>query len=119
MRLAPRVCFRVSGERRRVVTLLNSLVAYLAIGAVFTLAILLGRVFERSRPIEKAQPRSEILMDYKLVAANLSLAWIFSPLSSACAMTLVHATGSALISLRADGIWFFPALAAYLLVFDL
>jgi sterol desaturase/sphingolipid hydroxylase (fatty acid hydroxylase superfamily) len=97
---------------------LESFVAYLAAGAVFAAAIAIGRIIERRRPIENNHPRPEIVLDYKLVAANLGFAWLFSPLTSACAVAMTHSTGAALIPLRTDGFWFLPALLAYMLTLD-
>jgi sterol desaturase/sphingolipid hydroxylase (fatty acid hydroxylase superfamily) len=78
-------------------------------------AILWG---EKRFPIEAAQPRAAIFVDYKLAALNVLPRFLLGPLPGGCAAVIVNAVGGGLFVLRADGWWFFVALAVYILVTD-
>lgn len=83
------------------------------------LAILLTiRLVEKTFPIEPNQPRREIWLDYQLVAVSLLLPWFLSSLTNATAGVLVSACGGGLIHLRADGWWFAPSLAIFVVAGD-
>src|SRR5215469_16973906 len=83
--------------------------------AVFAIAA----VVEHRHPIEPGQSKSEIILDYKLVLAKVTLTRAFAPLSGIIAAAGVNAAGGGLITLRADGWWFPVSLAAVILVVEL
>ncbi len=73
---------------------------------------------EKRFPIEPGQPRSAIHADYKLAALNVLPKFLLGPLPGGCAALIVNALGGGFIVLRADGWWFFMALAIYILATD-
>jgi len=74
---------------------------------------------EQLFPIESGHPRAEAVLDYKLVSLNVFPNLLLSPATGACAALLVDAAGGGLIPLRADGWWFLPSLALFILANDL
>jgi sterol desaturase/sphingolipid hydroxylase (fatty acid hydroxylase superfamily) len=76
-------------------------------------------IVERRHAIEPAQSRSEILLDYKLVAANVVLTHALAPLSSVIVAMGVAMAGGGFITLRADGWWFPLSLAVVILTVEL
>jgi sterol desaturase/sphingolipid hydroxylase (fatty acid hydroxylase superfamily) len=73
---------------------------------------------ERRFPIEPAQPRTAVRVDYKLAALNVLPKILLGPLLGGCAAMLVNASGGGLFVLRADGWWFFVAFGVYVLATD-
>jgi sterol desaturase/sphingolipid hydroxylase (fatty acid hydroxylase superfamily) len=85
---------------------------YLAIFAV-------AAIVERRHPIESGQSKSEILLDYKLVFANVILSRAFAPISGAIIAIGISVGGGGLIPLRADGWWFPFSLAVAVLAVEM
>ena len=73
---------------------------------------------EKRFPIEPKQPRDAVHVDYKLAALNVLPRFLLGPLPGGCAALIVNALGGGFFVLRADGWWFFFALAAYILATD-
>jgi sterol desaturase/sphingolipid hydroxylase (fatty acid hydroxylase superfamily) len=87
--------------------------------AVFLLVFGAASIVERRHAIEPGQPRSEIILDYKLAAANAIFAQIFAPLSGVIIAMGVSMAGGGFIALRADGGWFLLSLAIVILTVEL
>jgi sterol desaturase/sphingolipid hydroxylase (fatty acid hydroxylase superfamily) len=73
---------------------------------------------EKTLPIEKAQPRTEIICNYKMVAINVILNQLLKPAASLCAASLVNAMGGGFIELRTDGWWSVPSLIVFILAME-
>ncbi len=99
---------------------LEKFTGYLALAfGPFLLVLAAASIVERRHAIEPGQSRSEIFLDYKLVAANLVLTRAFAPLSSLIVSMGVSMVGGGFITLRADGWWFALSLAVVILTVEL
>jgi sterol desaturase/sphingolipid hydroxylase (fatty acid hydroxylase superfamily) len=74
---------------------------------------------EKTNPIEKDQPRSEIICNYKMVAINVIVNQLLKPAASLCAASLVNAMGGGFFELRTDGWWLVPSLIVFILAMEL
>jgi len=79
----------------------------------------MASIVERRHPIEPRQSRSEILLDYKLVFANVILSRAFAPISGLIVAMGISLGGGGLIPLRGDGWWFPLSLAVVVLTVEL
>lgn len=86
---------------------------------VMSVLFLLAAIVERRHPIEPGQPKSEILLDYKLVFANIILSRAFAPISGVVVAMAISMSGGGLIPLRADGWWFPLSMAIVLIAMEL
>lgn len=94
-------------------------VGFLLVAALLISPLVAAMLWAQERfPIEPAQPRAAIHVDYKLAALNVLPRFLLGPLPGGCAALIVKALGGGLVVLRADGWWFFVALAIYLLATD-
>jgi len=91
------------------------LFTYCSFGAL----ILIARQGEKRWPIERDQPRSELLMDVKLVAVTFFMNWLTRPLVAVSGVALVNAAGGGIITLPGNG-WghFCGSLAIFMVVTD-
>jgi len=85
--------------------------------SVFIYAI--TSIIERRHPIQPHQPKSEVVLNYKLAFANIVLSTVFGPISGAIAAMLIGMAGGGFIALRADGWWFPLSLAITILAVEL
>ena len=76
-------------------------------------------IVERRHAVEPDQSRSEIFLDYKLVAANIFLTQVFAPVSGLIVAMGVSLAGGGFIPLRADGWWFPLSFAVVILSVEL
>jgi sterol desaturase/sphingolipid hydroxylase (fatty acid hydroxylase superfamily) len=83
---------------------------------VAAIAVLLR--LEKRFPIERDQPRAEIICNYKMVALNVIANQLLKPVAGFCAATLVSAAGGGLIELRADGWRFVSSLIVLVLTIE-
>jgi sterol desaturase/sphingolipid hydroxylase (fatty acid hydroxylase superfamily) len=79
----------------------------LAICGVVGAVVLIARQLEKRWPAELNQPRSEVLMDFKLAAAAAFMNWLTKPIAALSAVMLINAAGGGLITLRTDTWWRF------------
>jgi sterol desaturase/sphingolipid hydroxylase (fatty acid hydroxylase superfamily) len=86
--------------------------------AMFTLAVLLGRIVERKWPVAATLPDGEYAADIKLSSLTIVLNWLVGPVTGACAAWIVGLAGGGLIALRADGWWFPISLLTLILTLD-
>jgi sterol desaturase/sphingolipid hydroxylase (fatty acid hydroxylase superfamily) len=94
-------------------------VAFPVIAALLIAPLVVAMLWaERRFPIEPTQPRAAVHVDYKLAALNMLPKFLLGPLPGGCAAVIVNAAGGGFIALRADGLWFFLALAIFLLATD-
>ncbi len=70
---------------------------------------------EKTLPIEKDQPRTETICNYKMVAINIILNQLLKPATSLCAAAIVNAMGGGFIELRTDGWWSVLSLIVFIL----
>lgn len=89
--------------------------------AVVVMSVLfaLAAIVERRHPIETGRSKSEILLDYKLVYANIFLSRAFAPISGVVAAMGISMAGGGLIPLRADGWWLPLSMAVVLVAMEL
>ena len=80
------------------------------------IAVLLS--LERRFPIERDQPRVEIMRNYRMVAVNLILNQLLYPIALLSHSALVRVMGGGWIELRADGWWFVPSLIIFALALE-
>ena len=76
-------------------------------------------IVERRHAIEPGQSRSEIILDYKLMAANVVLRQAVAPLFGVIAAMGVNAAGGGFITLRADGWWYPLSVVVVILTIEL
>jgi sterol desaturase/sphingolipid hydroxylase (fatty acid hydroxylase superfamily) len=93
----------------------TGVVVFFGVGAAIAVLLWLEDRF----PIERDQPRAEIICNYKLVALNLVLNQLLRPVAGFCGATLVSAAGGGLIELRADGWWLVSSLVVLVLAIEL
>jgi sterol desaturase/sphingolipid hydroxylase (fatty acid hydroxylase superfamily) len=94
-------------------------IADLLIAALLVMPLIATMMWAEKRfPIEPAQPRGAVRVDFKLAALNVLPRLLLGPLSGGCAAMIVNAAGGGFIVLRADGWWFAVALAVYVLATD-
>jgi sterol desaturase/sphingolipid hydroxylase (fatty acid hydroxylase superfamily) len=74
---------------------------------------------EKTLPIEPEQPRSEILLDYRIVALNIAAGLFLAPMVGGYAAECLRAVGGGFVVLRSDGWWFAVSLSVVLLAGDL
>jgi sterol desaturase/sphingolipid hydroxylase (fatty acid hydroxylase superfamily) len=89
----------------------------LIIGIPTIIAFLLW--LETRLPIERAQPRTETICNYKMVAINVLLNQLLKPAASLCAASLVNAMGGGFIELQSDGWWPVPSFVVFILAMEL
>lgn len=68
---------------------------------------------------EAAPFAPERILEYKLVGSSFFLDQILRPMATAATVTLVNFAGGGLIHLANNGVWYFPSLLAFLVLFDL
>ncbi|WP_189045150.1 sterol desaturase family protein [Aliidongia dinghuensis] len=81
--------------------------------------MLIARRLEKSFPIEPNQPRAEVWLDYKLVAASVLIPYVLSSATAFSSSAILSAAGGGFFHLRADGWWLAPSLVVYILAADL
>ena len=62
---------------------------------------------------------SAVILDWKFAALRIGINQLIFPVTGACGIMIVNATGGGLIALRTDGWWFPLSVAAVVLVGDL
>ncbi|MDB5394679.1 MAG: fatty acid hydroxylase, partial [Rhodospirillales bacterium] len=80
---------------------------FLAMCGTLGAVVLIARQLERKWPAELTQPRSEVLMDFKLVAVTFFMNWLNKPIAALSTISLINASGGGLITLRSDTWWGF------------
>jgi sterol desaturase/sphingolipid hydroxylase (fatty acid hydroxylase superfamily) len=98
---------------------MGNYLAILVAAAIATPVVAILLHLERTRPIEADQPRSEVLLDYRIVALNVLAGLCLLPIVGGYATSLVNAAGGGFIQLRSDGWWFAPSLLVLVLAGDL
>jgi len=64
------------------------------------------------------QPLAAVILDYKFAAIRIGVNQLIFPLTGACGIMIVNATGGGWIHLRTDGWWFLLSVIAVVLVGD-
>lgn len=86
---------------------------------VYLALFAIAAVVERRHPLEPGQSKSAIVLDYKLVFANVILTRAFAPIMGVIAAMAISMAGGGLIPLRADGWWFPLSLAVVVFTVEL
>ena len=85
---------------------------------IFTTFVCIARILERKWPIaETALP--EVIDDWKVVSANLSLTWVLVPLTTVSSGLIFSALGRGWIHLPMHGYWYFVSIVILAVISDL
>jgi sterol desaturase/sphingolipid hydroxylase (fatty acid hydroxylase superfamily) len=72
---------------------------------------------ERKLPATE-QPMAAVILDWKLAAIRIGINQLIFPVTGACGIMVVNATGGGWFHLRSDGWWFLLSVAVVILVGD-
>lgn len=92
--------------------------AFLAYAALLTIILLVARLFEKQNPVEVHQPASELIVDLKLAALQISMHRLLGPLITSCAMLIVNTVHGGWINLRSDRWHVLPSVIILVLAID-
>ncbi|MFZ0692729.1 MAG: sterol desaturase family protein [Alphaproteobacteria bacterium] len=98
----------------------NKLVEFLLATNIFVAVFIfvVGRKIERIRPVQRNQPRNDIVLDGIYAVAQQIIFRISAPFWESIAVILVNVAGGGLILLRTDGRWFVVSLVLWLVTVD-
>ena len=85
---------------------------------LFTTFVCIARILERKWPIAET-PAPEVLDDWKVVGANLSLSWLLIPVTTVSSGLIFSALGRGWIHLPMHGYWYFVSLIILVVISDL
>jgi len=97
---------------------MSSFIGVVVAAAMASPAVALLLRLEKTMPVTRDRPRSDFLLEYRIVVLNVVAGLILAPIVGSYAAAMVNAAGGGLVTLRSDGWRLVISLAAVILAGD-